>query len=160
MSVLEILVLFLMFRNLFFMLPSSSLWTLQHGILLLDLSWLLSSSSAQHKLCLPHPFLLPQTIFRFHFSVGEEGPMHCLSSLGGSEVWTTDSMYCVGRCSKEERFKRKVQTTKPYGEWGRKRCLKKEEALHLKEPDITSQALITKGFSRQSGFMDSGEFQR
>lgn len=55
---------------------------------------------------------------------------------------------------------RKVQTSKPFGEGGRKRCLVKEEALHLKEPDITSQAHFTKGFSRQSGFMDSGELQR
>lgn len=118
MSILEILVLFLRFRNLLFMPPSSSLQTLQHGLLILDLSWLLSSSSAQHKLYLPHLFLPPQTIFWIHFPVWEEGPRHCLSSLGGSEVWTTDSMYCVGRCTKEERFKPR----NPSGREGKVRC--------------------------------------
>ena len=36
----------------------------------------------------------------------------------------------------------------------------KEGALYLREPDITSGAHFTKGFSRQSEFMDIGVLQR
>lgn len=44
--------------------------------------------------------------------------------------------------------------------WGRKgRYLVKEGALYLRELDITSGAHFTKGFSRQSEFMDTGVLQ-
>jgi len=44
--------------------------------------------------------------------------------------------------------------------WGGKvRYLVKVGASYLREPDITSGAHFTKGFSRQSDFMDIGALQ-
>lgn len=153
MSILEILAFFLTFRKLFCMLPSNSLETL-YGQLLLDLSWLLSSSSAQHKLCLPHPFLPLQTIFRCTFKSGRKGShtvsVHLVDQRFGQLIpWVVWAGVQRKKGSKHQTF------------WGgRERYLVKEEALHLEEPDITSWAHFTRGFSRQSGFMGIGELLR
>lgn len=93
--------------------------------------------------------------FRLTFQCGRKGPCTVSVHLVAQRLNNWFHVLCG------EMFEgRNVQTTKPFGEGGRKRCLVKEEALHLKEPDITSQAHFTKGFSRQSVFMDSGELQR